>query len=66
MATVVILGLAAMGGTAIAAALCFIAYLRLLRFVVTKTGSTEGMADIAKAISAYKVPLPTRRGRSAR
>jgi hypothetical protein len=66
MVTIVILSLAAIGCTAVAAAVCFIMYLRLLRFVITETGSTEGLADVAKAMSAYKVPLPTRRGRHAR
>lgn len=48
---------------AVVAALCFVAYLLFLRFVINKTGTTDGLPDVAKAISAYKVPLPTREGR---
>ncbi len=45
------------------AALCFLAYLLLIVFVVIKTGKTEGLADVAKAMSAYRVPLPSRQPR---
>ena len=48
---------------AVIAALCFLAYLLLCRFVVNKTGTTEGLRDVAMAMRAYKVPLPSRRGR---
>ena len=42
------------------AALCFVAYLLFLGFVINKTGTTDGLPDVAKAIRAYKVPLPSR------
>jgi hypothetical protein len=45
------------------AAFCFIAYLLFLAFVIIKTGGTACMTDIAKAIKAYRVPLPTWRRR---
>lgn len=44
------------------AAVCFVAYLLFCRFVVNKTGSTDGLRDVATAMRAYKVPLPGRRG----
>lgn len=49
-------------GLAVVAALCFVAYLMFLRFVINKTGTTEGLPDVAKAISAYKIPLPSPKG----
>ncbi len=63
MGGIVIIGWAAIVVAGIAA-LCFVAYLLLIVFVVVKTGSTEGLADVAKAISAYRVPLPTRNPRA--
>lgn len=61
---------AAMVVMAAIAAVCFVAYLIFLGFVIVKTGSTEGLRDVAQAISAYKVPLGsrigTRIGRGAR
>lgn len=42
------------------AALCFVAYLVFLGFVINKTGTTDGLRDVAKAIRAYRVPLPSR------
>jgi hypothetical protein len=56
------LGLA-MAAVPITAGLCFLAYLMLLVFVVVKTGSTEGLKDVATAMRAYKVPLLSRTGR---
>lgn len=53
------LGLALVA-VAIIAALCFVAYLLFLRFVINKTGTTDGLPDVAKAINAYKVPLVSR------
>lgn len=50
-------------GVVVVAALCFVAYLLFLRFVINKTGTTDGLPDVAKAISAYKVPLPSRPSR---
>lgn len=47
----------------IVAALCFVAYLVFLRFVVRETGTTEGLNDVATAMRAYKVPLPSRSGK---
>jgi hypothetical protein len=41
------------------AAACFVAYLLFLMFAIIKTGGTACMSDIAKAIRAYKVPLPS-------
>ncbi len=65
MGAVVIIGWAAVICAAIAAT-CFVAYLVFLAFVIVKTGGTQGMTDVAKAISAYRVPLPLRSGRSPR
>ena len=48
----------------IIAALCFVAFLLFCRFVVNKTGNTEGLKDVAIAMRAYKVPLPSRRGKA--
>lgn len=48
---------------AIIAALCFMAYLVFCRFVVNKTGNTEGLKDVATAMRAYKMPLRSRPGR---
>jgi hypothetical protein len=45
---------------ALMAFLCFAAYLLFLRFVINKTGNTECLRDVATAIRAYKVPIPTR------
>ena len=42
------------------AGVCFVSYLLFLRFVIVRTGSTDGLSDVAKAIAAYRVPLPTR------
>lgn len=53
----------AMLGVAIIAALCFVAYLVFLRFVVKETGTTEGLKDVATAMRAYRVPLPSRSGK---
>jgi hypothetical protein len=50
---------------AVIAAICFIAYLLFCRFVVNKTGKTEGLNDVAAAMRAYKVPLPARSGKKA-
>lgn len=50
----------AMVAVAIIAALCFVAYLQLCRFVIKKTGKTEGLKDVAMAMRAYKVPLSSR------
>jgi hypothetical protein len=50
-------------GTALVAAACFFGYLLFLRFVIIRTGSTDGLSDVAKAISAYKIPLPSRQSR---
>jgi hypothetical protein len=44
------------------AGLCFVVYLAFLTFAIVRTGGTECMSDIAKAIKAYHVPLPTWRG----
>jgi hypothetical protein len=44
----------------VSAGFCFCAYLRLIRFVVVKTGSTDGLKDVAVAMRAYKVPLLNR------
>lgn len=59
MATVIFIGLALVA-VAIIAALCFIAYLLFCRFVVNKTGKTDGLNDVAAAMRAYRVPLPSR------
>lgn len=50
----------ALVAVAIIAALCFVAYLLFLRFVINKTGTTEGLGDVAKAMRAYRVPLGSR------
>jgi hypothetical protein len=50
------LGLA-MVAVAVVAALCFVAYLLFLAFVIRRTGTTDGLSDVAKAIKAYRVPL---------
>jgi hypothetical protein len=50
----------ALVAVAIIAALCFVAYLLFLRFVINKTGTTEGLRDVAKAMRAYRVPLVSR------
>lgn len=47
----------------ITAGLCFLAYLVFLAYVVTKTGSTEGLKDVATAMRAYRVPLLSRTGK---
>lgn len=47
----------------ITAGLCFLAYLLFCGFVVTKTGGTEGLKDVATAMRAYKVPLLSRTNR---
>lgn len=46
------------------AALCFLAYLLFLVFVIIKTGTTDGLCDVATAIRAYKVPLPSKASRA--
>jgi hypothetical protein len=56
---ITMMGWAVIGCAAIAG-LCFLAYLMFLRFVIVRTGCTEGLSDVAKAIAAYKVPLPSR------
>jgi len=48
---------------AVIAALCFVAYLLFCRFVVNKTGTTDGLRDVATAMRAYRVPLPSRETR---
>lgn len=53
----------ALVAVAIIAALCFVAYLLFCRFVVNKTGTTEGLKDVATAMRAYRVPLPSRAGK---
>jgi hypothetical protein len=45
---------------AVIAALCFVAYLIFLRFVINKTGTTDGLRDVAEAMRAYRVPLLSR------
>ncbi|GAB3432576.1 hypothetical protein GCM10027569_81590 [Flindersiella endophytica] len=62
MEVAVLVGLAVMAVVAVMAFLCFAAYLLFLRFVINKTGSTESLRDVATAIRAYKVPIPTRNG----
>ncbi|WP_319435433.1 hypothetical protein [Mycobacterium sp. RTGN5] len=47
----------------ITAGVCFVAYLVLMAFVVIRTGSTEGLKDVATAMRAYKVPLLGRTGK---
>lgn len=47
----------------VTAGLCFLAYLMFMAFVVVKTGSTEGLRDVATAMRAYKVPLLSRNGK---
>ena len=42
---------------------CFLLYVRLMRFVVTETGSTEGLKDVAVAMRAFRA-LPWPRSRS--
>ena len=39
------------------AGLCFVAYLLFLVFVILRTGSTDGLRDVATAMNAYKPPL---------
>jgi hypothetical protein len=63
-ATVVSIGLALIFLGAIAG-LCFVVYLLFLAFAINRTGGTECMSDIAKAIKAYRVPLPTWRGQKS-
>jgi hypothetical protein len=63
MGAATLIGLAFVAVSVIAA-LCFVAYLLLCRFIVNKTGDTEGLKDVATAMRAYKVPLPSRRSRS--
>ncbi|MDQ1666843.1 MAG: hypothetical protein QOH75_2874 [Actinomycetota bacterium] len=46
---------------AVIAAVCFVAYLLFCRFVVIKTGTTDGLRDVATAMRAYRVPLPSRK-----
>jgi hypothetical protein len=53
-------GTLAAAAVPISAGFCFCAYLRFLRFVVVKTGSTAGLKDVAVAMRAYKVPLLNR------
>jgi hypothetical protein len=53
-----IMGWAAVFCAGITAA-CFVVYLIFLAFVIVKTGSTDGLGDVAKAISAYR-RLPSR------
>lgn len=44
----------------VVAGLCFLAHLLFLGFVITKTGGTDGLKDVAVAMRAYKVPLLNR------
>jgi hypothetical protein len=60
MATAMWMGLALAAAVPIVAGLCFLAYVLLIAFVVVKTGSTEGLKDVAVAMRAYKVPLLNR------
>lgn len=53
----------ALVAVAVIAALCFVAYLLFCRFVVNKTGSTDGLRDVATAMRAYTVPLPSKSAR---
>ncbi|BBY49898.1 hypothetical protein MARA_33660 [Mycolicibacterium arabiense] len=53
----------AMAAVPVIAGLCFLAYLVFLAFVVLKTGSTEGLKDVATAMRAYRVPLLSRTGK---
>jgi hypothetical protein len=48
---------------AVIAAICFLAYLGSCWLVVTKTGSTEGLRDVATAMRAYRLPIAGRRRR---
>ena len=48
---------------AVVAAVCFLAYLVLCWMVVRKTGSTEGLRDVAKAMRAYRLPITSWRRR---
>lgn len=50
----------ALVAVAVIAAACFVAYLLFCRFVVNKTGRTDGLRDVATAMRAYRVPLPSR------
>ncbi|MGZ4576119.1 MAG: hypothetical protein ACXVX1_00010 [Mycobacterium sp.] len=52
-----------MAAVPITAGLCFLAYLLFCVFVVLRTGSTEGLKDVAIANRAYKVPLLSRTGK---
>lgn len=47
----------------ITAGVCYLAYLIFCAFVVIKTGSTEGLKDVATAMRAYRVPLLSRTGK---
>lgn len=62
MSAAMYLGLV-MVAVSIIAALCFVSYLLFLRFVIDKTGTTEGLKDVAKAMHAYRVPLVNRSSR---
>jgi hypothetical protein len=42
------------------AAVSFVSYLVCLGFVIVRTGGTAGLPDVAKAIRAYRIPLPGR------
>lgn len=53
-------GLALAAAVPIVAGLCFLAYVLLIAFVVIKTGTTEGLRDVAIAMRAYRVPLLNR------
>ena len=55
----------ALVAVAVIAALCFVAYLLFCRFVVNKTGGTDGLRDVATAMKAYRVPLPSRKARKS-
>lgn len=56
--------LAAAGLLALTLLLCFSAYLRFCRFVVNKTGGTEGLRDVAVAMRAFAaLPLPRSRSK---
>ena len=48
-------------GCAGIAAICFLAYLCLLWMTVVKTGTTDGLRDVATAMRAYRLPISGRR-----
>ena len=62
MDAAVIAGSAVIACAAISA-VCFLLYLVFLWFVIVKTGGTNGLLDVAKAMNAYRVPIFRRRRR---